>query len=119
MELFQFSNCTIYSDSCAFGEFGPPGGGIEPSIVYTATVTSLMCEEHVEDQYVCGLLHFLSNITDQGVEKFNVDFHGQISFVCFLMERHKNYGNLFFSQQKMKKLGSFEQFYVKHFWIVE
>ena len=80
MQLFKFSNCTADGEMCAFGEFGPPEGDVPPSLLYTATVTSLMCEEDVEDAYVCGPLRYLANWTLIGVDNLNVSFHGQINF---------------------------------------
>ncbi|KAE9553062.1 hypothetical protein FO519_003742 [Halicephalobus sp. NKZ332] len=76
----KFSNCSADGEMCAFGEFGPPGGDVPASLLYTATVTSLMCEENIEDSYVCGPLRYLANWTLHGVDNLNVDFHGQINF---------------------------------------
>lgn len=80
LQLLKFSNCSNNGKSCAFGEYGPPIGDVTPSLLYTATVASLMCEENVEDQVVCGALTYLINQTEIGLENLELDFHGQINF---------------------------------------
>uniref|UniRef100_A0A7E4W500 A2M domain-containing protein n=1 Tax=Panagrellus redivivus TaxID=6233 RepID=A0A7E4W500_PANRE len=79
-EIFTFSNCNDKGDACAFGKFAAPSSPIQASIVYSAIVASLMCENDLEDRPVCGVLQYLVNAQNNNFEGVDLDFHGQMDF---------------------------------------
>lgn len=50
---------------------------------FSTLATSLLCEHNVEEEYVCGLIDYLTTTVNNGLENLDFDFHDQINLVRF------------------------------------
>uniref|UniRef100_A0A915EU93 Uncharacterized protein n=1 Tax=Ditylenchus dipsaci TaxID=166011 RepID=A0A915EU93_9BILA len=72
-ELLTFSDCSSKDLECGFGEFGRPTSYDDRNVLLTTIATSLLCEQSVAEEYICGPLTFLADIATRLYRSENLD----------------------------------------------
>jgi hypothetical protein len=97
-ELLTFSDCRQPGRQCGYGEYSKPKTSNDRNTLLTALATSLLCEQNVAEEYVCGPLLFLADVANRlnistVVDRWDLGFGTHLNLVridfVIIMESRK------------------------------